>query len=122
MQLKLDENLGLASVRALQQFGYDCERVTDEGLSGATDQRVWEKAQAERRLFITLDLDFADIRRFPPGTHAGLLVLRPDRNSSQAVLDILLHVVERYSLESFSGCLGIADQQQTRIRRPRDDA
>jgi predicted nuclease of predicted toxin-antitoxin system len=75
--LKLDENLAQSHVDFLNAAGYSAERVTDEGLSGADDTVVWQRAVTEGRFFLTLDLDFADVRRFPPGSHPGILLLRP---------------------------------------------
>ena len=66
-RVKLDENLSQSHVDLLNAVGYCAEHVTDEGLSGADDPVVWQHAVAEGRFFITLDLDFADVRRFPPG-------------------------------------------------------
>ncbi|RAM48276.1 MAG: hypothetical protein C6Y22_28760 [Hapalosiphonaceae cyanobacterium JJU2] len=74
--VKLDENMAKTHVELLQQAGYECDRVTDEGLSGAEDEIVWQQVCAEGRFFITLDLDFSDVRRFPPGTHPGILLVR----------------------------------------------
>ncbi len=116
--LKLDENLGLAHVELLRQAGYDAERVHDEGLSGSDDETVWRRACAEGRLFVTLDLDFADVRRFAPGTHPGILLLRPRTGGRQAVLDALSRVVRDQPMASLKGCLTIADERHTRIRRP----
>ncbi|NEQ41300.1 MAG: hypothetical protein F6K40_35915 [Okeania sp. SIO3I5] len=82
MLIKLDENLSITHANFLRNEGYDCERVTDEGLSGEDDQVVWQQVCAEGRFFITLDLDFSDIRRFPPGTHPGILLLRSGSGSS----------------------------------------
>jgi len=62
MLIKLDENLSDAHTQFLKQKGYECDRVTDEGLSGATDEIVWQQVCQEGRFFITLDLDFADVR------------------------------------------------------------
>jgi predicted nuclease of predicted toxin-antitoxin system len=67
--VKLDEDLSQTHVDFLNRTGYSAERVTDEGLSGAADAIVWRRAHSEGRFFITLDLDFADVRQFPPGTH-----------------------------------------------------
>jgi predicted nuclease of predicted toxin-antitoxin system len=92
--LKLDENLAQSHVDFLNAGGYSAERVTDEGLSGADDAVVWQRAVAEGRLFLTLDLDFADVRRFPPGSHPGILLLRPRNRSRDAVLEILRRVVQ----------------------------
>ncbi|MHC5595537.1 MAG: DUF5615 family PIN-like protein [Nostoc sp.] len=117
MIVKLDENMAQTHVEFLQQAGYNADRVTDEGLSGADDETVWEQVCAEERFFITLDLDFSDIRRFPPGTHPGILLLRSRNRSRQAVLEILSRVVQEQSLEKLKGCLVVADDIQTRIRR-----
>ena len=38
-------------------------------------------ATSERRLIVTLDRGFGDIRLYPPGTHAGVLVLRLSTHS-----------------------------------------
>lgn len=116
--LKLDENLSQAHVEFLNGAGYCAERVTDEGLSGADDAAVWQRAVAEGRFFLTLDLDFADVRRFPPGGHPGILLLRPRNRSRDAVQEILQRVIQEQSLDSLAGCFVVADINHTRIRRP----
>ncbi|MCC5634455.1 DUF5615 family PIN-like protein [Nostoc sp. CHAB 5844] len=118
MKVKLDENMAQAHVEFLQQAGYAVDRVTDEGLSGADDDTVWQQVCAEERFFITLDLDFSDIRRFLPGTHPGILLLRSRHRSRQAVQEILFRVVHEQPLETLKGCLVVADEIQTRIRCP----
>ncbi|MDB9538322.1 DUF5615 family PIN-like protein [Anabaenopsis arnoldii] len=118
MLVKLDENMAQSHVDFLHKSGYSADRVTDEGLSGAKDEVVWQQVCAEERFFITLDLDFSDVRRFPPGTHPGILLLRSRNRSRQAVLEILTRVVNEQSLVALKGCLVVADEIQTRIRRP----
>ncbi|MEQ8958070.1 MAG: DUF5615 family PIN-like protein [Coleofasciculus sp. C2-GNP5-27] len=118
MLVKLDENLSITHAEFLRNKGYDCDRVTDEGLSGEDDEVVWQQACTDGRFFITLDLDFSDIRRFPPGTHPGILLLRSRGGSRQVVLDVLARVVQDYPLTTLAGCLVVADETQTRIRRP----
>ena len=116
--LKLDENLSQTHVEFLNAAGYSAERVTDEGLSGADDAVVWQRAVAESRFFITLDLNFADVRRFPPGSHPGILLLRPPSRSRDAVLEILERVLQEQPLNTLMGCFAVADINHTRIRRP----
>ena len=43
MLVKLDENMAQTHVELLQQYGYESDKVTDEGLSGADDEVVWSK-------------------------------------------------------------------------------
>ena len=37
---------------------------------------IFEAAVGEDRLLLTQNLDFSDIRRFKPGTHAGIVIIR----------------------------------------------
>jgi predicted nuclease of predicted toxin-antitoxin system len=117
-RVKLDENLSRTHTDFLRAAGYAADRATDEGLSGAEDAVVWQRAVAEGRFFVTLDLDFADVRRFPPGSHPGLLLLRARNRSRDAVQEILERVVRDYPLNTLAGCFVVADLTHTRIRRP----
>ncbi len=71
MKLKLDENLPTALAELLRHAGHDVCTVPEEHLSGADDPPVLTAATGESRVFLTFDTDFADIRKYPPGTHAG---------------------------------------------------
>jgi predicted nuclease of predicted toxin-antitoxin system len=120
VRVKLDENLGRVHLAALRAAGYDAERVHDEGLSGAEDAAVWLTTHSEGRFFITLDLDFGDIRRYKPGSHPGVLLLRPRTKGAQAVQKVLSRVLQQYPLTTLRGCLVVADEARTRIRRPKE--
>lgn len=65
MKFKLDENLPELIHTTLVGLGHDARTVAEEQLAGATDDAVLRASIAERRVFITLDLDFADIRAYP---------------------------------------------------------
>lgn len=117
-RIKLDENLGRTHQRFLQALGYDAELVIDQGLSGAPDEIVWEHICKEDRFFITLDLDFSDIRRYQPGSHPGVLLLRPETRGRQSVLQVLQRVCREFSLQSLYRCVAVADATKTRVRRP----
>ena len=117
-RIKLDENLGQSHAALLRDAGYDVDRVTDEGLSGTADVDLWPIVCREERFFITLDLDFSNVRQFVPGSHPGILLLRPASRSRDAALAVLTRVLSEVSLPSLSGCLAVADERRTRIRRP----
>jgi predicted nuclease of predicted toxin-antitoxin system len=116
--VKLDENLGRPHVELLRQAGLDADRVSDQGLSGATYKIIWERCCAEARFFITLDLDFADVRQYPPGSHPGILLIRSRNRSAAAVTQVLKRVIAERRLDSLRGCLAVADDAFTRIRYP----
>ncbi|MGH7810507.1 MAG: DUF5615 family PIN-like protein [Candidatus Binatia bacterium] len=79
MRIKLDENLGRPHITLLKRHGYEANRIFDQGLSGIEDTGLWLRVRRENRFFITLDLGFSDVRRYTPGTHPGILLLRPRR-------------------------------------------
>ncbi|MDQ3931836.1 MAG: hypothetical protein M3252_03230 [Actinomycetota bacterium] len=45
---------------------------------------VLDAATRDDRLLLTLDRGLGDIRKHPPGTHAGVLVLRLDHQSPRS--------------------------------------
>jgi predicted nuclease of predicted toxin-antitoxin system len=76
MKIKLDENLPLRLATFLKKLGEDVHTVHDEQLIGHADSEIWEAAQKEARFLITQDLDFSDLRKFAPGSHHGVLLIR----------------------------------------------
>ena len=76
MRLKLDENIGARGQGLLREKGYDVSTVVSEKLCGATDDELIAACQEESRVLVTLDKDFANILRYPPGRFPGIVVLR----------------------------------------------
>jgi uncharacterized protein (DUF433 family) len=68
----------LRIVQMLKDVGYNAVGVIKQDMGGWKDAELWEAVQSERRFLITADKGFADIRLYPPGTHNGVLLLRPD--------------------------------------------
>jgi hypothetical protein len=75
---------------------------------------------AEGRFLVTLDHDFSDIRRYGEAPHSGVLLLRTSHPSSALVSMILSRVLgAEGGIETLAGCLAVADESRTRVRRPR---
>ncbi len=81
LRVKVDEDLPFQVAALLQEAGHQVETITGEGMGGATDAVLWAAVQAEGRFLVTADKGFADIRAHPPGTHGGILLLRPDKEN-----------------------------------------
>lgn len=75
MRIKLDENLPLALQSGLGDLDHDVHSVFDGNLAGEPDDKIWHACAVEERFLITQDLDFSDARKYPPGTHAGIMIL-----------------------------------------------
>ena len=71
MNFKIDENLPVEYVDLLSAAGYSSETVVEENLTGADDAVVTGVCEKENRILLTLDLDFSDIRSYPPDALAG---------------------------------------------------
>ncbi len=76
MRVKLDENMPGALIELLCFAGHDVTTAHDENLSGVNDLIVLRTAAQESRLLMTFDVGFGDIRSFPLGSHAGIVVFR----------------------------------------------
>ena len=74
MKLKIDENLPAECAEILRDGGFEADTVADERLTGAEDSAIAVRSRAEGRVPITLDLDFANIRAYPPAEYAGIIV------------------------------------------------
>lgn len=118
MKLKLDENMPTRVAPLLAGRGHDVVTVAQEGQKGAPDPVVAQAAAIEGRLIVTLDRRFADLRRYQPGSHPGIVALRLHDQRSAFVAAALLGFLERYHLEDMAGCLVIVEPGAVRIRRP----
>jgi predicted nuclease of predicted toxin-antitoxin system len=79
---------------------------------------VWEAAQAGNRFLITQDLDFSDLRRYTPGTHAGLLLVRLAHPGRDALIAPIAALFETENVDQWRGCLIVATDHKVRIKRP----
>ncbi|SFF54427.1 DUF5615 family PIN-like protein [Blastococcus tunisiensis] len=117
MKVKLDENIPRSARQVLIAAGHDVDTVVDEDLGGASDPQVVAAAAADERLLITLDRGLGDIRTYPPGSHAGILVLRPSDQSAWTVAAALAGVVAGHDLTTLAGTVTVAQRGLLRIRR-----
>ena len=76
MKIKLDENVSAEATHVLAALGHDVDTVASEGLTGRLNLDVLSAAIRQDRLLITQDIDFSDARRYKPGAHHGIILLR----------------------------------------------
>lgn len=116
MKFKLDENLGSRWLPLFHNAGHGADTLVQERLSGAADQTVFETCLRERRCLVSLDLDFADVLRFPPHQTQGVALLRPPRGNSKVVLEKLLrNLITALERDSIQGQLWIVEIGRIRI-------
>lgn len=121
MKIKLDENMPHALVKFLESAGHDVATVQAEGLSGADDPPVLKEAALEDRVFFTFDTDFADIREYPIGSHAGIVVFRLQDQRWSILREPAQKLLQSGLLNRLQGGLAIVDETRIRVRSGRKE-
>jgi len=116
MKFKIDENLPVEVAESLRQAGYDSATTLDQNLGGSTDPSIAVICQREGRTLMTLDIDFADIRTYPPNQFPGLIVLRLKRQDKAHVLQVIERVVQALPQDTLEQRLWIVEEDRIRIR------
>ena len=116
MKFKVDENLPVEVADLLRHAGYDVATVFDQKLGGEADRTIAAVCRLEQRVIVTLDIDFADIRTYPPSQYAGLLVLRVKQQDKPFILALVTRIIPQLSSEPLVGKLWIVDEHRIRVR------
>jgi predicted nuclease of predicted toxin-antitoxin system len=119
VRFKLDENMPADLATLLQGEGHDVDDVVAEGLAGDDDPPVLAAATREQRILVTFDLDFADIRHYPPGSHAGIVVFRMQDQRWTTLEGPARRALTDSNLNTLEQGLAIVDETRIRFRRPR---
>ena len=118
MKLKLDENLSRHLKPALIGLGHDVLTAADENLLSHPDTEIAQAAKDEHRILMTLDIEFADLRKYPPGSHPGVILFRPLSLSPLSVNAFITDFIRRTDLDKLSGCVAVVDPVHVRVRCP----
>lgn len=116
MLFKIDENLPEEVGELLRSQGHDAATVFAQGMSGDPDSKVAEACRREGRIIVSLDVGFADIRRYRPSEYAGILLLRVGRQDTAHLLAVVGRLLPALSVEDISGRLWVVDETSIRVR------
>jgi len=117
MQIKADENVPMVVTLELRSLGHDVSTCADEGLTGSDDPTISTHAIAENRVLLTLDLDFSDIRTYPPGSHPGIVIIRTSKQDAESCRNAILLALSILDEQDIQGNLVIIEDARVRIRR-----
>lgn len=92
--------------------------MLEESLGGRDDPTVLGAAMDEGRLLLTLDRGFGDVRAYAPGTHPGIIVLRPDDQRVPTVVAMVEMIVDHHDVDELAGCITVVQRNVLRVRRP----
>ena len=121
-QFKTDENLPTEVLEVLRTAGFDAISAVDQGLGGAVDPDISQVCKREGRALLTLDVDFADIRAYPPEDYPGVVVLRLARQDKHTILNAVSRIVQHLRTLPLQGQLWIVEESRIRARGPEPTA
>ena len=90
----------------------------DQNLKGCTDEILLRICQEEKRILVTLDLDFSNITLYPPGTYEGIIVFRVKNQSKNTILSLIPMIDKMLDKEKLRGKLWIVEKERIRIHEP----
>ncbi|MCL5105009.1 MAG: DUF5615 family PIN-like protein [Armatimonadetes bacterium] len=117
MLIKADENIPRSVVVLLRSNGHDAMHLIDQNMGGWSDSALWLVVQAEGRFLVTTDKGFGDLRAYPPGAHAGVMILRPDEDGVTPLLRLVAGVLATEDLELLAGTTTVVTPRGIRVRR-----
>jgi predicted nuclease of predicted toxin-antitoxin system len=116
LKIKVDENIGRNGVNLLRDAGHDVMTVRQQGLAGASDERVFRVCVSEARVLVTLDRDFGQVPRFPPKESAGIVVLEVGAPASaQSLRSRLREFLALAATRRVAGELWIVEAGRVRV-------
>ncbi len=116
IRIKVDENLPEQIAELFNAHGHDAVTVGDQGWQGLADDELWRRIQGEGRWLVTADKEFGDIRRYPPGSHTGIILLRSSRESRADYLRLAATVPMRIKLDEINGAIVVVTERGIRVR------
>ena len=88
----------------------------DKNLLSQPDTEIARTAKSEQRMLLTLDVEFADLRKYPPGLHPEVILFRPLSLSLLSIIAFITGFVRRTDQEKLDACVAVVDPVHVRFR------
>jgi predicted nuclease of predicted toxin-antitoxin system len=100
MRIFVDENIPNCTVAELQTLGHDVLDIRGTGDQGMDDESLWQKVQAEQRMFMTTDKGFIHHR---DESHFGILIIRLRQPNEQKIHTRIMQAINQFSEQQWQG-------------------
>jgi predicted nuclease of predicted toxin-antitoxin system len=112
-----NENLFEPIIDYLKGLSHEVLSIRDSGLSGISDDAVYQQACRDNMVIITMDKDFSKIFRFPPEKCGGIIVIKIYKRTVDETLSIFKKFYESIQGENIHKNLVIITPEGVRIKR-----
>ena len=100
----------------LHERGHDAVHLRDQGLQRLANGEIFDKAIAERRVVLTVDLDFGEIAALARGKTASVVVFRLHNTRTAHIIQRLSAILADCSDAPERGAVIVVEEGRRRIR------
>ncbi|MBI5215454.1 MAG: DUF5615 family PIN-like protein [Ignavibacteriae bacterium] len=105
------------TVRLLKDAGHRVVWLKEIADPASPDDIVLSLASSSNSVLVSNDKDFADIVKYPPKEHLGIIVLRITPENEDNVHSSLLAFLEKKTIQEIQGTLVVIRGDKVRIRK-----
>jgi predicted nuclease of predicted toxin-antitoxin system len=112
-----DENIQNALIEWIKSKGFDISGIRTENLYGLDDEKIIQKAFAEKKVIITQDSDFGTIIFTKKIKFYAIIYLKPGHHNSEyhiPTLEIILNNIDK--IKEGSIIIGVRKNDEIKIR------
>jgi hypothetical protein len=113
--VKLDENVPDSVGPILRAAGHEVAFARDEQLGGVPDEQLLTAAASEGRVLVSFDRGFGNVIRHPPGSTAGVVVMRLGEQTLPRVRQVAVTLAGLLKTERVAGRLWVLNESRLRI-------
>ena len=117
MKFLADMGISRKCVAWLRSEGYDIIHLSEQGLQRMADKDIYQKAALERRIILTIDLDFSNIVAASKMKLPSVVIFRLSNESWENIINHLTPLIEQHSDELTSGTIVSIEDKKIRLRR-----
>lgn len=120
MRFFVDANLPRSTIDCVTKRGHHVQFARDVGFATAPDSQIAQHVRQSGQALLTRDVDFSDIRQYPPEQYGGIVVMRlPDHYTAAEIVAVLdRFLAEPQFLDNLPGRLAVMDENRVRFRPP----
>lgn len=116
MRILADHCVYGKTIRLLKEAGHEVIVLKEISSTSVDDQTAARLATEHNAILLSNDKDFADIVRYPPKEHKGIIVLRITPQSEDVVHKTLMNFLQSKSPGEITGSLVVIQGNKIRFR------
>lgn len=116
MRFLADMGISMHTVRWLRQQGHDIVHLREIGLQRLPDDEILARARDEKRIVLTMDLDFGYLLSISRGNMPSVIIFRLHDERSEVVNMRLAEVLSRCQSDLEAGAIVSVSEISIRVR------